>query len=222
MVSVKKGDLVRIEYTGRVAASGQVFDTTDESLAMQTGIFEKGSTYGPKLAVFGHKAIMSGMEEAIASCPLGKSEEFMISPVKAFGEKLPQLIRMVPEKEFAKQNLQPVPGMIITLDGIAAKVKSVTSGRVVVDFNHPLAGESVLYSLKVHEVISDPKKKIEAIAVESTFNWYWLASLGIAASIAQAGSNSLVSFKNTDPQEKIEAAKRAISVAVPGTEFKAP
>ncbi|HIH19415.1 TPA: peptidylprolyl isomerase [Candidatus Micrarchaeota archaeon] len=212
MVSVKKGDLVRIEYTGRVAASGQVFDTTDESLAMQTGIFEKGSTYGPKLAVFGHKAIMSGMEEAIASCPLGKSEEFMISPVKAFGEKLPQLIRMVPEKEFAKQNLQPVPGMIITLDGIAAKVKSVTSGRVVVDFNHPLAGESVLYSLKVHEVISDPKKKIEAI----------LASLGIAASIAQAGSNSLVSFKNTDPQEKIEAAKRAISVAVPGTEFKAP
>ena len=212
MVSVKKGDLVRIEYTGRVAASGQVFDTTDESLAMQTGIFEKGSTYGPKLAVFGHKAIMSGMEEAIASCPLGKSEEFMISPVKAFGEKLPQLIRMVPEKEFAKQNLQPVPGMIITLDGIAAKVKSVTSGRVVVDFNHPLAGESVLYSLKVHEVISDPKKKIEAI----------LASLGIAASIAQAGSNSLVFFKNTDPQEKIEAAKRAISVAVPGTEFKAP
>ena len=212
MVSVKKGDLVRIEYTGRVAASGQVFDTTDESLAMQTGIFEKGSTYGPRLAVFGHKAIMSGMEEAIASCPLGKSEEFMISPVKAFGEKLPQLIRMVPEKEFAKQNLQPVPGMIITLDGIAAKVKSVTSGRVVVDFNHPLAGESVLYSLKVHEVISDPKKKIEAI----------LASLGIAASIAQAGSNSLVSFKNTDPQEKIEAAKRAISVAVPGTEFKAP
>jgi FKBP-type peptidyl-prolyl cis-trans isomerase 2 len=209
MVNVKSGDLVRIEYTGRAVSTNQVFDTTDESLAKEAGIFEKGSVYGPKLAVYGQKSIMRGMEEAISASQLGKGEDFMISPDKAFGNKLPSLIRMIPEKEFARQSVQPVPGAIITLDGIVAKVKSVTSGRVVVDFNHPLAGESVLYSLKVHEVISEPKKKIEAI----------LASLGISAIIAQDASSCKVSFKKSDPQDKVEAAKRAISASVPGSEF---
>ncbi len=209
MVQVKKGDLVLMEYTGKVAATGQVFDTTDESLAQENGIFEKNSTYGPKLAVFGRKAIMQGMEEAIAACQLGKKEEFLISPDKAFGAKLPELIRMMPEKEFAKQKMQPLPGMIIMLDGVAARVKSVTSGRVVVDFNHPLAGESVIYSVKVNDVISDQKKKIEAIA----------ASFGLAASAAQNGGRFKVSFAASGPQEKIEDAKKAILLSVPESEF---
>lgn len=209
MVSVKKGDIVRMEYTGRIASTGQVFDTTDEPLARQAGIFEESSNYGPKLAIFGQNAIMRGMEEAIAASQLGKKGEFLITPGKAFGEKIAELIRVLSEKEFAKQSVQPVPGMMLTLDGRPAKIKSVTSGRVVVDFNHPLAGEPVLYSINVLEVISDPKKKIEAI----------LSSLGIAAGISQKGEKFSVSFSKSESREKIESAKRAISAAVPGAEF---
>jgi FKBP-type peptidyl-prolyl cis-trans isomerase 2 len=209
MVDAKKGDLVLIEYTGRVASTGQAFDTTDGSLARSEGIFDESARYGAKLALFGHKAIMQGLEEAIAAAPMGRSEDFMISPDKAFGKKLPGLVRMMPEKEFARQGVVPVAGMTITLDGVAARVKSVTSGRVVVDFNHPLAGESVLYSLKVTELISDPRKKIEAIA----------SSLGVSASIAPDGGNFRVSFGKSDEPQKIEAAKSAILSAVPGTEF---
>lgn len=209
MVDVKKGDLVRMEYTGRVASTGQVFDTTDGLLAREAGIFEKSESYGPKLALFGQNAIMRGMEEAIASSQIGKKEEFLISPDKAFGNKQPELTRVLSEKEFAKQGVQPIQGMLVTLDGKPARIKSVTSGRVVVDFNHPLAGESVLYSLKVIEVIPDPGKKIGAI----------LGSVGIAAGVSQPGGKFSISFSKSDPPEKVEAAKRAISAAVPGAEF---
>jgi len=209
MVLAKKGDLVRLEYTGRVASTGAVFETTDESLARQAGIYEEGALYRPKLAIFGSDNIIRGMEEAIVASPVGKSGEFLISPDKAFGKRLPELVRMVPEKEFARQNVKPAPGMLVTLDGVAARIKSVTSGRVVVDFNHPLAGESVLYTLKVHEVISEPRKKIEAI----------LGEFGIPAKIEERGGRFLVILPSGEAKEKLEAAKQAILASVQNAEF---
>ena len=209
MVQANKGDLVRMEYTGRTASTGMIFDTTSEEIARKAGIFEQSAVYGPKLALFGTNAIMPGMEEAIISSSLGKGEDFLIEPGKAFGARQPDLVRVLSEKEFAKNRVQPVPGMVITLDNALARVKSVTSGRVVVDLNHPLAGESVLYSLKVQEVISDDGKKIEAI----------LSLLGVSAEISQNGTGRRVSFKANQPQEKLETAKRAILSVVAGTSF---
>lgn len=210
MVSIRKGDLVRMEFTGRVAATGAIFETTDETLARKIGIYEDGAIYGPKLAVFGNGNILPGMEEAIVKSTLNNAEQFAISADKAFGEKLPQLVRMVPEKEFARQNVKPVPGMIVGLDRALAKVKSVTSGRVVVDFNHPLAGETVSYSIKVVEVIADDQKKLEALC----------ASLGLSPTISQNNNRFSVAFSKSDPPEKVEALKQAISAAVPGAEVK--
>ncbi|MFA6907701.1 MAG: peptidylprolyl isomerase, partial [Candidatus Micrarchaeia archaeon] len=154
MANVKKGDLVKLDYTGRMSKTGQIFDTTDESIARQAGLWESSAIYGPKHALFGSGAIIPGMEEAILQSQLGKAEDFAIEPRKAFGERSGDLVRLVPEKEFYRQQVAPAPGMILTLDGAIARVKSVTSGRVVIDYNHPLAGEQVIYTIKVHEVIS--------------------------------------------------------------------
>lgn len=209
MVDVRRGDLVRLEYTGRLASNGNIFDTTSESVAKSAGIWEKSGIYGPKLAVFGQGTMMQGMEEAVALSAIGKDAEFIMPPSKAFGEKNADLMRMLPEKGFHKERIRPMPGMVVSLDGAMARVKSVNSGRVVVDMNHPLAGEKVVYIVRVHEVISDAKKKIEAI----------LGSHGLAAKIAAKGKNYSVSFKKSDEKEKIESAKGIISVVVPGTEF---
>ncbi len=209
MVSVKKGDLVRMEFTGKIAATGQIFDTTDESVAKSAGIYEQNTIYGPKLAVFGNGSMVRGIEAAVASCQPGKTEEFTISPENGFGKKLPDLVRMIPQTKFAKQGILPAPGLILTLDGTMARVKSVTSGRVVVDFNHPIAGETVVYSVKVHEVIADDKQKIEAIS----------ASVGLSPAISETSGKISVSFTKSDPQDKVEMAKRAIFAAAPGVEI---
>lgn len=208
MVIAKKGDLVRLEYTGKVAATGEVFETTDGSVARAAGIFRPSDIYGPKLALFGSGSVMQGVEEAILTSQEGKSAEFTVPPDKGFGERVPGLVRMISEKEFAKQGIRPALGMVLTFDGVLGRVKSVTSGRVTVDFNHPLAGENLAYSLKVLEVISGDDKKIGAI----------LSSLSITGEVSKKGGSFAVSFKNA-PAEKIEIAKRAISAAVPGTVF---
>ncbi len=212
MANVKKGDLVKLDYTGRLAKNGQVFDTTDESIARQAGIWESSSIYGPKHALFGSGAIIQGMEEAVLQSQIGKSEDFAIEPKKAFGKREADLVRMMPEKEFRKQQVQPIVGMLLTLDGAIARVKSVTSGRVVIDYNHPLAGERVIYSIKVHEVITDDRKKIEAV----------LSSNALSGEISQAAGNGgkfTVTLKGV-PAEKLESAKRTIEAVAPGTEVK--
>ena len=210
MAKANKGDLVRLEYTGRLASSGAVFESTDEATARKAGIFSPSDVYGPRLALFGSGTVMRGVEEAILFSQPGKEENFLVSPESGFGKRMRGLVRVIPEKQFAEQEFKPVPGMPVSIDGIAARVKSVTSGRVVVDFNHPLAGEQLLYSIKVLEVISDPQKKIEAI----------LGSLSLSAEISKKGEGYSVSFPKTAPEEKVEMAKRAIGAAVPGTEFK--
>lgn len=210
MVQVKKGDLVRIEYTGRLATNGAVFETTDEKLARDLGIYRQESAYGPKLAAFGTSTVMVGLEEAIASSTLGKQEEFSIVPEKAFGLKYPNLVRVMSEKDFARQQIIPVAGSIVMLDNIAAKIKSVESGRVVVDFNHPLAGEPVVYSLKVVEVIGEPEKKLKEM----------LVSLGINGTVSKSGKGFSVAFAASEPAQKVQAAKKAIEAIVPGTVCK--
>ena len=210
MANVKKGDLVKLEYTGRLVKTGQIFDTTDEAIAKQAGIWESSAIYGPKHALFGSGAIIPGMEDAVLHSQLGKSEDFVIEPKQAFGERDNELVRMIAEKEFRKQQVQPAPGMLLTLDGAIARVKSVTSGRVVIDYNHPLAGEQVVYSIQVHEVITDDKKKIEAI----------LSSNSLAGDISQGNGRALTVTLKGVPAEKLEAARRTISAVVPGTEVK--
>ena len=87
MANVKKGDLVKLEYTGRLVKTGQIFDTTDEAIAKQAGIWESSAIYGPKHALFGSGAIIPGMEDAVLHSQLGKSEDFVIEPKQAFGER---------------------------------------------------------------------------------------------------------------------------------------
>ena len=210
MVKANKGDLVRLEYTGRVASTNAVFETTDESVARKAGIFMPSEVYGPKLALFGSGTVMPGVEEAILALQPGAQGEFAVPPEKGFGGRLPEFVRVISAKQFAEQEFRPVPGMPVNIDGIAARIRSVTSGRVVVDFNHPLAGESLLYSIKVLEVISDGQKKIEAI----------LASLSLPASVSKNGKGFAVSFPKASLEEKVERAKRAISAVEPGTSFK--
>lgn len=211
MVEVKQGDLVRMEYTGKVASTGIIFDTTSEETAKKAGIFDPSAQYGAKLTVFGAASMVEGMEEAIVTSKLGQTEEFTIPSEKAFGSRRPDFVRMLPEKEFLRQQVRPEIGMVISLDGALAKVKSITSGRVVVDYNHPLAGESVTYSLKVTEIISAPKKKAEAV----------LASLGLSASskVLETGGKLKIEIGKGADAKKADMARKTILALVPGTEF---
>ena len=164
MVEINKGDLVRIEYTGYVTTDGSVFESTDEEVAKKSGIYSDKTMYGPRLVLYGRGAMLPGLEQSLTQLKVGKLMKVKIPSNGAFGEKHNDLVRVISKKEFEKHNVNATPGLVVTLDGVPAKIKSVSSGRILLDFNHPLAGHEVEYSIRLIEVITDNTQKINELS----------------------------------------------------------
>jgi FKBP-type peptidyl-prolyl cis-trans isomerase SlyD len=95
---------------------------------------------------------------------VNEEKNIELAPADAYGERNPQLVRIMPAAEFKKRDIDPMPGMRINLDGIAATVKTVNSGRVVIDANHPLAGEKLRCRIKIVAKVDSDKDKISALS----------------------------------------------------------
>jgi len=156
---MEKGDFVRVDFTGTVKATGDVFDTTSEEEAKRLGISNKDHKYGPVLVIVGAHMVPHGVEDQLKEMKVGEEREFDLSPEKAFGPRSPKLVKIVSISKFRQKNISPVPGIFVDIDNMQAKVRSVSGGRVVVDFNHPLAGRDLHYRLKVVEQVKDPLEK---------------------------------------------------------------
>ncbi len=160
---IENGDFVKLEFTGMRAANGEMLDTTSEEKARAAKIYDEKAVYKPRLVVLGKNQIISGLEEALVGMGVGEEKRVEISPEKGFGTRDPNLVRVMPVAEFRKHEIEPYPGMVVDLDGVAAFVKSVSGGRVMVDLNPQLAGEKLIYEIKVVEKISELKEKVAAV-----------------------------------------------------------
>jgi FKBP-type peptidyl-prolyl cis-trans isomerase SlyD len=68
-------------------------------------------------------------------------------------------MRLVPLRRFREQGV-PNPGAQIELDGRPATVRAVGAGRVQVDYNHPLAGRTLIYDVSIERVVEDENEKV--------------------------------------------------------------
>jgi len=158
---MEEGKLVKITYNGYV--NEKLFDTTDEELAKKEGIYNPMMAYGPVVVSVGSKMLVPGLDEALLEMEVGEERELELPPEKAFGKRDPSKIKLVPLSEFTKRGIKPVKGLIITIDGIPGKIVSINSGRVLVDFNHELAGKEVKYRIKIEEIVEDKKNLVKEI-----------------------------------------------------------
>ncbi len=157
------GDFVRINYTGRVASTGAIFDTTSPDDAKRFGVFDPEKVYMPAIAAFGRGKLLKGVERALSTMRTGDLKEVTIQPQDAFGFRTKELVRVVPATAFRDNKIAPFPGLVVELDGNQAVVKSVSSGRILVDFNHPLADEAVVYTLRLEHVFHETIEKVAAL-----------------------------------------------------------
>lgn len=162
-MKVEKGDFVEIEYSGRLKNDNRLFDTTDESLAKKENIRNEGVEYGPLIICVGEKNIVSFLDKEIEGKEIGKEYEKEFEAVDAFGKKDAKLVRVVSMNLFKKQNMNPYPGLQINAEGHFGVVRSVTGGRVIVDFNYPLAGRDLVYNFKIVGKVDDIKKQAECV-----------------------------------------------------------
>ncbi len=162
-MKIKDKDFVEIEYTGKIKDLDQVFDTTNEKTAKKEGIYNEKMDYGPTIVCIGEKHLLPGLDNKIKGKETKKEYNFDLKPEEAFGKKSAKLLKLVPAKVFKQQQIQPVPGLEINVDGRPGIIRSVSGGRIIVDFNHPLASKDIDYKIKVNRIIKDPKEKLDAL-----------------------------------------------------------
>ena len=160
---MKDGDFLEIEYVGRISGTNEIFDLTSEEIAKKEGIFDPKQKYGPALVIVGAGMAIPGVEKQLNSMKVGEEKEFSVKPEDGFGKRNIKLIKIISLANFTRENINPVPGIFVTINGRQAKIQSVSGGRVRVDFNHPLAGKELLYHLKIIRKLDTVPDKIKAL-----------------------------------------------------------
>ena len=156
-------EFVKVTYTGREKETGRIFDTNDEKVAKENNIYDAKFNYKPALMILGKNQLIKGFEEALEKMKPGEEKIVEIPPEKAYGQRKASLVRLIPLQAFKKSKIDPKPGMILQLDGTPARVQSVSGGRVRVDFNHELAGKTLIFNIKLVEKIEKQEDKIKEI-----------------------------------------------------------
>ena len=147
---VKKGDNVKVEYVGSLE-DGTIFDASQRHGAPLQ--FEVGSGQ-----------VIAGFDSAVVGMNLGEQKTISIPPEKAYGNHSDDLIIQAPKKDIPEnENLKP--GFVILAkfpDGseMPARVIKLEGETVTMDFNHPLAGKTLKFTITVVSVSSGKEKSL--------------------------------------------------------------
>jgi len=150
--------MVSVNFTGKELLNNEVFDTTKESVAKEHNIYDPKRKFKALTIIIGEKEMLARVEKELEGMKEGEERVIKLSAKDGFGERVPDLVRILPAKAFAEQKIAPVPGLVINIGNALGKVQSVSGGRVRVDFNHLLAGRELEYTVKIEKEIKDKKE----------------------------------------------------------------
>ena len=163
-MTLKKNDFIELEFTGRVK-DGEIFDSNIKEDLKK--INSKSADQAKPFAfALGQGMFLQSIDDFLIGKPeISKSVEYEIelSPEKAFGNRDRKLIERMPLKVFREHNLRPVPGFSFNFDGRMGRVLASSGGRVIVDFNNPVAGKDVKYKLRLLRKIESLEEKAKAL-----------------------------------------------------------
>ncbi|RLF29340.1 MAG: peptidylprolyl isomerase [Thermoplasmata archaeon] len=162
---MEKGTIIKLDYDLYVLEDSEerLVETTDKEKAKEAGIYDPNFRYGPRYTVLGEGAILEAVEEALLSMEVGEEREIVLEPERAFGPRRPELVKIHSYRELARRDIEPEVGKEVVIDGKRGKILSVTPGRVLVDYNHPLAGKTLKYRLRIVEKVEEPSEVVKAV-----------------------------------------------------------
>jgi len=136
------GDTVRVEYTGKFE-DGQIFDSN------------KGRE--PLEFTLGEGKIIPGFEKAVVGMEVDEEKTVKIPPKDGYGEYIEGLVAEV-EKERFPENLSLEVGRQLVIpqengNQLIVTITKVTDSKVTIDANHPLAGKTLVFDIKLKEIV---------------------------------------------------------------------
>lgn len=138
MQQVKSGDTVKVHYHGRLT-DGTTFDSSEgrEPLEFQVGSGQ----------------VIKGFDDGVSGMEVGQKKTIQIPVDEAYGEKNEDMIVQFPRANFPP-DLNPEVGMQLTMtnnqgQAIPVVIIDVKDDMVILDANHPLAGQELIFDLEL-------------------------------------------------------------------------
>lgn len=140
MTQVRRGDNVKVHYTGRLP-DGTIFDSSEGR--------------GPLSFAVGSGQVIKGFEEAVLGMEVGESKVVDIPVDKAYGVRKEELVMQVPIAQ-VPPDLKPEVGLRLEMGGtqgeiIRVAVTAITSTHITLDANPPLAGKDLIFAIELVE-----------------------------------------------------------------------
>lgn len=141
MAKAKKGDKVKVHYTGKL---------TDDT------VFDSSKERGPLEFELGSGQMIKGFDSAVEGMEVGENKKVEIPSAEAYGDRTDEALIEV-EKTQLPDNMEPKEGMQLeatTQDGRRQilVIHEVKEEKVVLDSNHPLAGKDLVFDIELVEV----------------------------------------------------------------------
>ncbi|MCU0633013.1 MAG: peptidylprolyl isomerase [Methanolinea sp.] len=158
-MAIRVGDFIRLSYTGRV--DGRVFDTTDEGIARDADILNPEASYGPVTIRVGSHHVILGLDEALEGKEIGEEGDVEVPPAKAFGAHDPAHVEAFNKNSFQEK---PKKGVSIKVpEKGEGMVVDIIGTRVLIDFNHPLAGKTLNYTFRIEGTVEGAEEQMKGL-----------------------------------------------------------
>lgn len=141
MQQVKKGDTVKVHYHGKLT-DGTTFDSSEGREPLE---FEVGSGQ-----------VIPGFDDGVTGMAIGEKKTILIPADEAYGQKQEDMIMEFPKERFP-EDMVPEAGMQLNMSNDQGQnfpvvIVDVKETVVILDANHPLAGEDLTFDLELVEI----------------------------------------------------------------------
>jgi len=138
MAIEKENCVVAIEYEVKESGTTEIVDSN------------KGAS--PLEFITGKGQVIPGLENALVGMDKGESGDILVNASDAYGDVNPEAVQVLPKEQF--EGIELAEGLVLYGQGeqgetVQVVVKAFTDEEVTVDFNHPLAGKNLMFTVTI-------------------------------------------------------------------------
>lgn len=148
---VKRGDVVSVDYVGTLE-DGSVFDTNVEIEAVKGGLALRDS-YEPLSFTVGGGQMIAGFDNAVIGMKINETKTITLPPEQAYGQQDSSRVIAVPLSNIQSDGRNvTIGGFVYTPSGARGKISGINGTDALIDFNHPLAGKTLIFKIIVRGI----------------------------------------------------------------------